>query len=98
MGQRHRHRLRRSPPRIRLTIAGAYGLELDTKVCDAQDLPFGDDTFDVVLSAFGAMFARDQRRVADELVRVCRPGGRIGMANWKPDSLVGDVLRTGAVR
>jgi ubiquinone/menaquinone biosynthesis C-methylase UbiE len=78
------------------SIATAYGLDLDTKVCDAQALPFADDAFDVVLSAFGAMFAPNQRRVADELVRVCRPGGRIGMANWTPDSLIGDLFRATA--
>lgn len=61
---------------------------------DAQELPFGDDSFDVVLSTFGAMFAPDQQRTADELVRVCRPGGRIGMANWTPEGFVGQMFRT----
>jgi ubiquinone/menaquinone biosynthesis C-methylase UbiE len=78
------------------SVAAAYGLDLDTEVCDAQALPFADDAFDVVLSAFGAMFAPNQRRTADELVRVCRPGGRIGMANWTPDSLIGELFRTTA--
>ena len=73
--------------------ADAQGLALHTQVADPQDLPFDDDTFDVVLSAFGAMFAPDQQAVADELVRVCRPGGRIGLANWAPQSLIADVLR-----
>jgi SAM-dependent methyltransferase len=77
-------------------IAQAYGLELDTRVGDAQDLPFADDTFDVVLSTFGAMFAPDQQRAADELVRVCRPGGRIGMTNWTPDSLIAKIFRATA--
>jgi SAM-dependent methyltransferase len=74
-------------------VADAYGLPLQTQIADAQDLPFEDDSFDVVLSAFGAMFAPDQQKVADELVRVCRPGGRIGMINWVPKSLIGDVFR-----
>lgn len=73
--------------------ADAQGLALHTQVADPQDLPFDDDTFDLVLSAFGAMFAPDQQAVADELVRVCRPGGRIGLVNWAPKSLIGDVLR-----
>jgi SAM-dependent methyltransferase len=77
-------------------VAQAYGLPLRTQVADAQDLPFEDDTFDVVLSTFGAMFAPDQQRVADELLRVCRPGGRIGMVNWAPVSLIGDVFRVTA--
>ncbi|MBC6467402.1 class I SAM-dependent methyltransferase [Actinomadura alba] len=68
--------------------AAAEGLELNVQVADAQDLPFEDNSFDVVLSSFGAMYAPDQQRAADELLRVCRPGGRIGLANWTPDGLV----------
>ncbi len=64
------------------------GLSLGTSVADAQQLPFEDESFDVVLSTFGAMFAPDQQRAADELLRVCRPGGRVGMANWVPDGLM----------
>jgi len=60
-------------------------LELEIVEADAQNLPFDDDSFDVVLSSFGAMFAPDHQRTADELARVCRPGGRIAMANWTPD-------------
>lgn len=74
-------------------IAAAYALPLSTRIADAQDLPFAEDTFDVVLSTFGAMFVPDQQRVADELVRVCRPGGRIGVLSWPPASLIGDVCR-----
>lgn len=59
------------------------------ELADAQALPFDDAAFDVVLSTFGAMFAPDQQQVADELTRVCRPGGRIGLANWTPAGLVG---------
>jgi ubiquinone/menaquinone biosynthesis C-methylase UbiE len=73
--------------------AAAEGLELDVEVADAQNLPFEDDTFDVVLSSFGAMYAPDQQRTASELIRVCRPGGRIGMANWTPDGLVARLQR-----
>jgi SAM-dependent methyltransferase len=64
------------------------GLHLATAVADAQELPFEDGSFDVVLSTFGVMFAPDQQRAADELVRVCRPGGRIGLAKWVPDGLM----------
>jgi len=74
-------------------VADSFDLPLTTRVAHAHDLPFDDDTFDSVLSAFGAMFAPNQQRVADELVRVCRPGGRIGMVNWAPVSLIGDVFR-----
>jgi ubiquinone/menaquinone biosynthesis C-methylase UbiE len=73
--------------------AAAEGLELDVRVAEAQELPFEDGTFDVVLSTFGAMYAPDQHRTASELVRVCRPGGRIAMANWTPDGLVARLQR-----
>jgi ubiquinone/menaquinone biosynthesis C-methylase UbiE len=70
------------------------GLDVRTEVADAQHLPYDEGSFDVVVSAIGAMFAPDQERVADELVRVCRPGGRIGVASWTPDSIIGDMFRT----
>jgi ubiquinone/menaquinone biosynthesis C-methylase UbiE len=73
--------------------AAAEGLPLRTEVADAQALPYADGTFDVVTSTFGAMFAPDQESVAAELVRVLRPGGRLGMANWTPDSWVGAQFR-----
>jgi ubiquinone/menaquinone biosynthesis C-methylase UbiE len=60
---------------------------------DAQDLPFPAATFDVVLSTIGAMFAPNQERVAAELLRVCRPGGKIGMANWTPESVYGRIFQ-----
>ena len=69
--------------------AGADGLALETVVADAQELPFEDESFDVVVSTFGVMFAPDRQQAADELLRVCRPGGRIGLANWTPDGLIG---------
>ncbi len=70
------------------TRAQVEGLSLATAVADAQALPFEDGAFDVVLSTFGVMFAPDQQRAAEELLRVCRPGGRIGLANWVPDGLM----------
>lgn len=73
--------------------AAAEFLDVQFVEGDAQALPFEDGSFDVVLSTFGAMFAADQERTADELLRVTRPGGTIGMANWVPDSFVGDVFR-----
>ena len=74
-------------------VAEAHGLTLAIQVADADALPFEDDTFDAVLSAFGAMFCPDQQRVADELVRVCRPAGRIGLTSWLPRSLIASALR-----
>ena len=69
--------------------ARAEGLEVKFQVADAEALPFADASFDSVLSTFGVMFAPDHARAASELVRVCRPGGRIGLANWTPESMVG---------
>lgn len=60
---------------------------------DAEDLPFAAASYDVALSVFGVMFAPDQERAAAELVRVVRPGGRIGLASWTPDSFVGQLLK-----
>jgi len=64
--------------------AEVEGLDLETREADAQSLPFGDSTFDVVLSTFGVIFAPDQSRAAAELLRVCRPSGRIGLTAWTP--------------
>lgn len=69
--------------------AEVEGLPLETAVADAQELPFADASFDVVLSTFGAIFAPDARLAAAELVRVCRPGGRIGLTSWTPEGLIG---------
>lgn len=74
--------------------AAAERLHVDFVEADATDLPFGDAEFDVVMSIFGAMFAADQEKAAAELLRVCRPGGRIGMANWVPDGGVGKMFMT----
>ena len=64
--------------------AAAERLEIEFVEADAQDLPFEDASFDVAMSIFGAMFAPDQEKTAAELLRVVKPGGRIGMANWTP--------------
>src|SRR5262245_56166588 len=74
--------------------AAKRGLELDWVEADAEALPFADDAFDVVTSSLGAIFAPDHRAVADELVRVCRPGGAIAMINFTPDGLAGDFFGT----
>ena len=66
---------------------------VDWVFADAADLPFADGEFDVVLSAIGAMFAPDQEATARELLRVCRPGGTIAMANWTPDGAAGRFIR-----
>jgi ubiquinone/menaquinone biosynthesis C-methylase UbiE len=69
--------------------AAAAGVELDWVQADAEDLPFEDASFDRVLSTFGAMFAPRHQQTADELARVCRPGGTIAMANWTPEGAAG---------
>ncbi len=70
--------------------AQARGVELEWVEADAEALPFGDSEFDVVTSSLGAIFAPDHQRVADELLRVCRPGGTIGMLNFTPEGLAAD--------
>jgi len=69
--------------------AAAEGLEVGFDEGDAEELPYSDQSFDVVLTMFGAMFAPRPDRVAAELVRVCKPGGLIAMANWTPEGFVG---------
>ncbi|MEM5385545.1 class I SAM-dependent methyltransferase [Paraburkholderia phymatum] len=73
--------------------ADAEGLEVDFKVADAEDLPFEDASFDVVLSTFGAMFTPDHTRPAREMLRVLRDGGRIGLANWTPEGFIGQLFK-----
>jgi SAM-dependent methyltransferase len=73
--------------------ARAEGLNVHFQVADAEELPFVDGSFDVVLSTFGAMFAPDQRRTAREMLRVTRDGGRIGMANWTPEGFIGRLFK-----
>jgi SAM-dependent methyltransferase len=72
----------------------AERLEATLQVADVEALPFADGQFDAVVSTFGAMFAPDQPRAAAEMLRVCRPGGRIGLANWTPDSFIGRLFKT----
>ncbi len=73
--------------------ADAEGLPLETRVADAENLPFADEEFDAVLSTFGVMFVPDPQRAADEMLRVCRPGGRIGLANWTPTGFIGRMFK-----
>jgi ubiquinone/menaquinone biosynthesis C-methylase UbiE len=61
---------------------------------DVDGLPFGDQSFDAVMSCFGAMFAADQERAASEMIRVCRRGGQVGLTNWTPDGFIGQLFRT----
>lgn len=74
--------------------AAAQGLTIDYREANAHALPFGDDEFDVVMSAIGVQFAPDQQRAAAELVRVCRPGGTIGVISWTPEGFFGRMLAT----
>ena len=74
--------------------AEAEGLAVEFRVADAENLPFADGQFDVVLSTFGVMFTPDQRRAASELLRVVRPGGRIALANWTPTGFIGQLFAT----
>ena len=74
--------------------AAAEGVRIDFRVADAQALPFDDRAFDVVVSVFGVIFAPDQERAANELLRVCKPGGKIGLATWMPEGFGGDFFGT----
>jgi len=73
--------------------AVAEGLEITFQEADAEHLPFPDNSFDAVVSTFGVMFTPDQDRAAAELVRVCRRGGQIGLANWTPDGFIGRLFK-----
>ena len=74
--------------------ATAEGLSVVFKEADAEALPFADATFDAVISTFGVMFTPNQDKAASELLRVCRSGGKIGMANWTPDGFIGQLFKT----
>jgi ubiquinone/menaquinone biosynthesis C-methylase UbiE len=74
--------------------AEAEHLHVTFQEADAEALPFSDGSFDVVLSTFGVMFTPNQAQAANELIRVCRPGGKIGMANWTPESFIGQLFKT----
>jgi SAM-dependent methyltransferase len=73
--------------------AAEAGVEVEWVEADAQELPFGEERFDRVTSTFGAMFAPDHARAAAELVRVCRPGGRIAMTSWVNDGFAGELFK-----
>jgi SAM-dependent methyltransferase len=73
--------------------AAAERLEIAFEVADAENLPYPDASFDAITSVVGVMFAPDQERAAAELLRVCKPGGMIGLANWTPDGCIGELLR-----
>jgi ubiquinone/menaquinone biosynthesis C-methylase UbiE len=74
--------------------AAAERLDIEFREADAEALPFEDRSFDVVVSTFGVMFTADQERSAQELVRVCKRGGKIGLANWTPEGFVGQLFKT----
>jgi SAM-dependent methyltransferase len=74
--------------------AEAAGVSLEWQVADAEHLPFEDDTFDAVTSCVGVMFAPHHQEAADELIRVCRPGGRIGLIAWTPSGFIGQMFAT----
>ena len=73
--------------------AQAEGFDVAFKVADAEDLPYPDASFNVVLSTFGVMFAPDHHQAASEMMRVCRKGGRIGLASWTPSGFLGQLFR-----
>src|SRR5207237_2904208 len=73
--------------------AAAEGASVHFQEADAENLPFPDGSFDVVLSTFGVMFTPDQEQAASELARVCKPGGKIGLANWTPEGFVGQMFK-----
>ena len=74
--------------------AAAERLDVEFQEADAEALPFANDSFDVVVSTFGVMFTPDQERAAAEMLRVCRPDGKIGLANWTPDGFIGQLFKT----
>ena len=71
----------------------AQGLDIEWVPADAEDLPFEDGSFDLVMSCIGVMFAPYHQTAADELVRVCRPGGTIGLLSWTPEGMIGGLFR-----
>lgn len=77
-----------------MTRAAAEGLSVQFMEADAEALPFGDATFDVVVSTFGVMFTANHDKAAAEMLRVCKPGGKIGMANWTPEGFIGQLFKT----
>ena len=92
----HRGRLRPDPRAARRgrRLAAAAGVELAWETADAEALPYADGEFDAVLSCVGVMFAPHHQVAADELVRVCRPGGTIGLLSWTPGGFIGQMFAT----
>ena len=74
--------------------AEAEGLDVHFQLADAEDLPFKSAAFDAVVSTYGVMFTPNQEQAAAEMVRVCKPGGKIGMANWTPEGFIGQLFKT----
>ncbi|MEX3007181.1 class I SAM-dependent methyltransferase [Hoeflea sp. TYP-13] len=74
--------------------AEAEGLDVEFEIADAQNLQYRDNEFDGVISTFGVMFAPDQQAAARELIRVCKPGGKIALASWTPPGFIGRLCRT----
>ncbi|MEO8320283.1 MAG: class I SAM-dependent methyltransferase, partial [Bradyrhizobium sp.] len=74
--------------------ATAEGMAITFEEADAENLPFDNNSFDTVVSTFGVMFTPNQDRAAAELLRVCRPKGQIGLANWTPEGFIGQVFKT----
>lgn len=72
----------------------AERLPIELEIADAEALPYADGSFDVVTSTFGAMFTPDHEKPAKEMLRVCRSGGKIGLANWTPDGFIGHLFKT----
>src|SRR6185312_11540326 len=73
--------------------AKAEGWNIDFKEADAEALPFADASFDAVVSTYGVMFTPNQDKAASEMLRVCKPGGKIGLANWTPDGFIGQIFK-----
>jgi SAM-dependent methyltransferase len=72
----------------------AHGLDIEWREADAENLPFDDASYDVVMSSIGVMFAPHHQEAADEIVRACKPGGTIGLLCWTPEGMIGDLFRT----
>jgi SAM-dependent methyltransferase len=74
--------------------AAAEGLKIEFRQADVEALPFADESFDAVVSTFGVMFTPNQDKAASELIRVCKSGGKIGLANWTPEGFIGQLFKT----
>lgn len=78
----------------RRRLAAGRGVDIDWREANAEALPFGDNEFDAVLSCIGVMFAPHHQQSADELIRVCKPGGTIGLISWTPQGFIGQLFAT----